>query len=248
MAFDFGAMLGGAASQLMLSERTRDVNARSAADQRQSEEREAVKARDFSHDEALLSRDWTRDMSNTSHRREVEDLRQAGLNPILSGTGGMGASSPSGAMATSAKASAALGAPAPNYGAAVSSALEANRTKLELANLKETNEQIIADTGMKKSHAALMSAQHNVAQNQARLLHQEHETEVHNTASAAELARIHGADRRGRELEGEIDETTYGKVMRYIDRAAKSVTGGASAVDHLRQRPQQLMRLRRGGR
>lgn len=46
------------------------------------------------------NRNWQERMANSAHQREVSDLKKAGLNPVLSVTGGNGANTPTGSTAS----------------------------------------------------------------------------------------------------------------------------------------------------
>lgn len=79
-------------------------------------------------------------MSNTAHQRQMEDMRQAGLNPILSARSG-GASTPSGASSSIQD----------ELGSTVSSALDAKRSIAELQNIRAQNAKIQADTDLTRT-------------------------------------------------------------------------------------------------
>lgn len=69
---------------------------------------------------------FSADMSNTAHQREVEDLRKAGLNPLLSMNGG--ASTPGGTMSVSQPYKSEKS----DIGNYLSNAIEARRLKKEI--------------------------------------------------------------------------------------------------------------------
>lgn len=85
----WGALIGLASAGLQA------FSARSASKgEEQSNEQNiqlAREQREWEAGQSQINRDWQERMSNTAHLREVADLRSAGLNPILSATGGGGA-------------------------------------------------------------------------------------------------------------------------------------------------------------
>ncbi len=94
--------------------------------------------------QAQRQMDFQERMSSTAHAREVADLRKAGLNPILSATGGRGASSPGGAQAPVQDV----------LTPAVNSALSARRLTQEIKNLKATEGLVRAQTSAIQPAAA----------------------------------------------------------------------------------------------
>ena len=77
---------------------------------------EAAAARAFNAEQAGINRDWMTKMSNTSHQREVKDLRKAGLNPLLSVNSGAPSYSSPSASGSAASAQAAQTATASSSG------------------------------------------------------------------------------------------------------------------------------------
>ena len=149
-----------------IMENTDKNNAWSAAQaQKQNafQERMNQIAMEFNASEAAKNRDWQEMMSNTAHQREIRDLQAAGLNPVLSASGGNGASVTSGATASGVTSSGAKGetdTSANSALAGVYSSLISAQTQLANAQLSaKTNLEIADRQAAASMYAARLAAE-----------------------------------------------------------------------------------------
>lgn len=105
-------------------------------------------AMDFNAAEAAKNRDWQKMMSDTAHQREIRDLQAAGLNPILSATGGNGAAVTSGATASGVTSSGAMGQTDTSKNSAIVQLLSSMlqyKNNLDMANINAQTNLAVAD-------------------------------------------------------------------------------------------------------
>jgi len=147
------AAIGGAISYAGQKD-TNEENREIAQDSTAFNAEQAQITRDFNSAQALKQMEFQERMSNTAHQRAIQDLRTAGLNPILAATHG-GASSPIGASASANNAQAVQPAPMLNKGgAAVQGAQQAAQIGYTVSSAQQaqaTARNLDADTKLKEA-------------------------------------------------------------------------------------------------
>ena len=165
--------------------------------------------------QAEIQRTFQSNMSSTAHQREVADLKAAGLNPILSGTGGRGASTPGGAMPQIN--------PISTQGAVT--ALASYKQQQEIANMQSANSLILTDIKKSRSAGRLMDRQAITQVRQAFLVGMQGRLVNKTITEKQYQIEILSEQLMHWQREGDITGSEAGLYLRWLSEITKSFSG-----------------------